>query len=64
MYETYKRLRDEKGVTDYRVCKETGIASATLRGWRRGDYTPKIEKLQKLANYFGVPVEMFLGGKQ
>ncbi len=62
MYEKYEELRDKKGVTDYRVCKETGIAPATLRGWRRGDYKPKFDKLTKLADYFGVPVGVFLGG--
>lgn len=56
MYEAYARLRDERGMTDYKVCKETGIASATLSAWKSGHYTPKIDKLLKIAKLFNVTV--------
>ena len=29
-YEKYAKLRDERGYSDYRVSKETGIGAATL----------------------------------
>ena len=60
VYEIYERLRDEKGVTDYLVAKETGIGSATLSNWKAGRYTPKLDKIKKLADYFGVSIEAFL----
>lgn len=56
MYDTYARLRDERGMTDYRVCQETGIASATLSAWKNGRYTPKIDKLLLIAKLFNVTV--------
>ncbi len=60
MYDTYVRLRDEKGVTDYKVSQETGVSTATLSEWKKGTYTPKIDKIQRIATYFGVPIDTFL----
>lgn len=60
MYQTYEKLRDDKGVTDYEVSKQTGIATATLTSWKQGVYTPKADKMLKLAEYFGVPVETLI----
>ncbi len=57
MYAKYAKLRDEKGVTDYRVAQDTGIATATLSEWKAGTYKPKIDKLLTLAKYFGVSIE-------
>lgn len=56
-YAKYAALRDAKGVTDYRVAKETGISKSFFSEWRRGAYQPKIPKLQKLAEYFGVGID-------
>ena len=56
MYEVYARLRDERGMTDYRVAQETGIATATLSSWKSGEYTPKLDKLMAIAKLFDVPI--------
>lgn len=60
MYEKYEKLRNEKGITDYRVAIDTGISRTTLSEWGAGKYTPKVDKLLILAEYFGVPIEYFL----
>lgn len=60
MYDKYSKLRDLMKVTDYRVAKETGIARSTFTEWKTGRSKPKTDKLQKLAIYFGVPIEYFL----
>lgn len=60
MYQIYAQLRDEKGVTDYEVSKQTGVSSSTLTEWKKGTYKPKADKLLKLAEYFGVSIEYFL----
>ena len=60
MYAIYERLRDDKGVTDYRVAAETGISRSTLSEWKRGKYEPKVDKLIRIANYFGISVEELL----
>lgn len=60
MYETFKKVIDEKGITPYRVAVETGISQATLSDWKLGKSKPKVDKLQIIADYLGVPLETFL----
>lgn len=60
MYEKYVKLRDEKGVTDYRVSEDTKITKSTFSDWKSGRSNPKIDKLKILADYFGVSIEYFL----
>lgn len=60
MYSTYKNLCDSKGVSTYAVCKATGIRASTISAWKNGEYTPKVDKLMKIADYFGVSVEEFI----
>ena len=59
MYERFEKLLKEHGITAYRVAKDTGVTTATLTSWKQGKYTPKRDKLQKIADYFGVPVDYF-----
>lgn len=60
MYTTYVELRDAKGVTDADVSKATGIYPSTFTDWKQGTSEPKLKKLVKLAEYFGVPLETFV----
>ena len=60
MYEKYATLRDSRGVTDYEVSKRTGITKSTFSEWRAGRSKPKVDKLQKIAAYFEVPLEDLL----
>ena len=60
MYERYVALRNKKGVTDYKVSEATGITKSTFSDWKSGRSKPKVDKLQKLADYFGVPVTELL----
>ena len=59
MYEKYVKLRNEKGVTDYRVAMDTGIPKSTFTDWKNGRSKPKTEKLKAIADYFNVPIEYF-----
>lgn len=63
MYAKYVELRDAKGVTDYEVAKQTKVSTSTLTNWKYGRYTPKIDKIKILADYFGVSIEYFLEEK-
>ena len=58
-YVVYTEQREKKGVSDYRVSRETGITKSTFSDWKSGRSNPKIEKIKKLADYFGVPIEYF-----
>ncbi|AZK44803.1 helix-turn-helix domain-containing protein [Paenibacillus lentus] len=60
MYETFAKLLKERNVTAYKVAKETGIAQSTLSDWKNGRSTPKLDKLQKIADYFSVSLEFLL----
>lgn len=64
MYEKFAHLLQEKQVTPYRVHKETGVSQSTLSDWKNGKSTPKIDKLQLIADYFGVPLSYFLESEQ
>ena len=64
MYEIFEQLCKEKGVTAYKVCKATGITTATISNWKAGRYTPKQEKMQKIADFFGVSLEYLTTGKE
>lgn len=64
MYEIFEQLCEKSGVTPYRVCKETGITTATISNWKAGRYTPKQDKLQKIADYFNVSVEYLMTGEE
>ena len=63
MYEIFEQLLLKFGATAYQVAKATGISTATLTNWKKGRYTPKQDKLQKIADYFGVTVEYLMTGK-
>lgn len=63
MYEIFEQLLKEHGITAYRVAKETGVTTSTLTSWKQGKYTPKPEKMQKIADYFGVSLAYLMTGK-
>lgn len=60
MYDIYAKLRDARSMTDYSVAKETGISTVTLSAWKNGKYTPKVDKLVKIAKLFGVTIDDLL----
>ena len=62
-YEVFEMLCNKKGVKPFHVSKETGVSTATLSSQKTGRYIPKPDKLQKIADYFGVSVEYLRTGK-
>lgn len=60
MYKNFQKLLDKNNKTAYQVSKDTGISTATLSSWKQGHYSPKLEKLKILADYFGVSIDYFL----
>ena len=61
MYEVFEKLCQEKGIKPSRVAKDCGIANSTFSDWKAGRYTPKTDKMVKIAKYFEVSLEMLLG---
>ena len=67
MNNTVKRifeLIEAKGVTPYKVSKDTGISNARISNWKLGKSGPSGDALVVLANYFGVSVDYLTGNDQ
>lgn len=52
MYEKFSKLLQDYGVSAYKVSKETGISQSVFSEWKRGKSQPKLDKLQKIADFF------------
>ena len=64
MYEVYEELRRQRGVRDTEVAKATGIPQSTFSDWKKGKSKPKMEKLEKIADFFGVTVRYLMTGQE
>ena len=64
MYEIFDELIKQKGLSAYKVAKDTGISQTTLSDWKGGRSIPKTDKLQKIADYLGVTLDYLLGNEQ
>jgi repressor LexA len=60
-YGVYEKLCKEKGVTNYRVYKDTGIPQSSLSDWKNGKLYPSTGMLEILSRYFGVSIDYLLG---
>ena len=54
-------LREDKGVTQFDVAVGTGIQPESISAYERGRRTPTLAKLQKLADYYGVSLDVLTG---
>lgn len=61
MYDNFAKILKAKGISAYRVSKETGISCATLTAWKNGAYTPKVDKLTLIADFLKVDIGQLLG---
>ena len=61
-YENYAAIRTSAGLRDADVSKATGVSTATLSEWKKGRYQPKIDKLEKIANFLKVNIEAITQG--
>ncbi len=64
MYEIFEQLLQKHGLTSYKLSQLIGVSQSTLSDWKRGRSTPKQDKLQKIADYFGVTVDYLMTGKE
>lgn len=58
-YELFEMLKKERGVSNYQVAKDTGIAQTTLSDWKNGRIKVSMKVASRLSEYFGVPLELF-----
>ena len=55
MAQNIQRLMEQKGVERKDVCNALGFKYTTFVDWVNGKTYPRIDKIEKMANYFGVP---------
>lgn len=61
MWERFEELMKAKRLRIADVARETGISYSTFTDWKAGRYTPKADKIQKLADFFDVSYEYIMG---
>ena len=59
-YEIFKKLCDERGTNPTAVALDMGKSTSLTSRWKHGG-KPRIETLNKIADYFGVSVSYLLG---
>lgn len=47
-------LMEAKGITQADICRELDVSSATVSDWCSGKKYPRVDKMQRLADLFGV----------
>jgi transcriptional regulator with XRE-family HTH domain len=62
MYSIFEELCSKRGIKPYQVCKATGLSTSSISNWKAGRYSPKADKLAKIADFFGVSVEYLMTG--
>lgn len=62
VYERIALAMKTKGVTAYRLSKETGIGQATISSWKTLGYAPSAKALAKISDYLGVSADYLLYG--
>ena len=62
MYEIFQKLCEERGITPYRFCKDTGINSSTISTWKNkgSECSPKTAKA--VCDYFGITIDYLMTG--
>ena len=63
MYETFEKLLQQKGLTTYKIAKETKLSPSMFTDWKQGKYIPKTDKLKKIADYLDVSVDYLMTGE-
>jgi repressor LexA len=49
-----KRYIDKSGRTQKEIAEEIGVGQSTFSDWVKGRIYPRMDKVEKLANYFGI----------
>lgn len=55
---------DKKGITAYRLSKETGISESVISRWRSGEQSPSVSNLVKVAHYFKCGLSELMKGSE
>jgi len=59
--ERLKELRTEKGIGQNKLANILSLSNASISYWENGKQEPSASALMKLAQYFNVSIDYFLG---
>ena len=59
-YKAYAQYRDEMGVSDYYISKQSGVSASTFSEWGKGLYCPSADTLLRICEVIKVPLEKIL----
>lgn len=54
MAQNIQRLMDKCGIDRNKICTDLGFKYTTFTDWVKGNTYPRIDKIEMMANYFGV----------
>lgn len=54
MAQNIQRLMDNRGIDRIKICTDLGFKYTTFTDWIKGNTYPRIDKIEMMANYFGV----------
>jgi transcriptional regulator with XRE-family HTH domain len=59
-----RELREERDLSQFELAVKTGVTPGTIANWERGKSEPKATHLRRLAEVFGVSMDVILIGDQ
>ena len=62
MYERIENMRKSVGISQGKLEKELGFSNGSISKWKNSTPTP--DRLQKLADFFGVSVDYLIKGEE
>ena len=60
-HEKLKILRKKKGLTQQEVADLLHVNRVTYTNWEKGNREPNFEKLEKIADFFSVSLDLLFG---
>lgn len=58
-----KQLREDAGLTQAEIGKLTGVSNKAVWRWEQGASLPKMGAVQKLADFYKVPISWLIEGE-
>lgn len=63
MYEIFEKLCQQRGITPYRFCKDTGISTSTISTWKSSGNKCGTKLQIAICEYFDISVDYLMTGK-
>ena|GEM_PF-1232907 len=58
-----KELRINSGLSQTQLAKQLEVSQQSYARWESGKYTPTLDTIQKVSNYFNAPIEELISDK-